>query len=208
VLRRIFVPAAGLWLLRILLPLCLLAGTAVAVQGLVRVVGTGQAAPVADRSASLRLGTAGAGRHPVTLPHSPAPAPQQTARPAPAGAAPPTPAVPVTPVPVTPVQVTRPVDIVNASDIRGLATRTAAVLRARGVPVASVGNLTPAQHEWRGDGPTRPTVFYPPGDDLQARTLATMAHAPVVAPAPRWLPSQGRLVLVVTAASDGPSARS
>lgn len=195
-LRRIFVPAAGLWLLRILLPLCLLAGTAVAVKGLVRVVGARQATPVTDHAASLRLGTAAAGQRPVTLPRPPAPAPQQT-----------TP-IPKQPTLKAPVPVTRPVDVVNASDIRGLATRTATVLRARGVTVASVGNLSPAQPGSPGDSPTRPTVFYPPGDDLQARSLATMAHAPVVAPAPAWLPSQGRLVLVVTAAPDGLSARS
>jgi hypothetical protein len=194
VLRKIVGPAAGFWLLRTLLPLCLVAGTAVAVLGLFRVVGTGNAAPVAEDSASLRLGAAGGGQLLMTLPSHPAPAAQQAAKPA----APAPAAGPAQPAP--PVRVTRAVDVLNASDVKGLASRTASVLRARGVTVASVSNLSPAPRGWQGKSPTTPTVFYPPGDDQQARSLATLAQAPAVAPAPEWLASQGRLVLVVTAA--------
>jgi hypothetical protein len=83
--------------------------------------------------------------------------------------------------------------VVNASNITGLAGRTAQQLRRRGISVASIGNLAAYAR------PSARTVFYPPGDRDQARLLATLADAPAVAPAPTWLAQGGRLVLVVTA---------
>ena len=88
--------------------------------------------------------------------------------------------------------VTSAVDVVNATDVTGLAGRTASALRAHGVVVASIGNLRAALRPEAG------TVFYPPGRSSQARTLASLAGAPVVAPTPTWFAARGRLVLVVT----------
>ncbi len=95
-----------------------------------------------------------------------------------------------------PERLTRPVVVVNASAVRGLATRTASMLRERGVTVVGVGNLTV------GRKPATPTVYYPPGQSGQARALATLSATPTVAPAPQWLQAAGKLVLVVTERSN------
>jgi LytR cell envelope-related transcriptional attenuator len=86
----------------------------------------------------------------------------------------------------------------NASGVTGLAGRTATLLRARGVSVAAVGNLNTSDSTQR---PSTRTVFYPPGGRGQAQTLAVLSDAPAVAPAPGWLPTAGKLVLVLTDAS-------
>jgi hypothetical protein len=95
-------------------------------------------------------------------------------------------------------RLTSAVDVVNASGISGLASRTALVLRSRGVTIAAIGNLAAAVR------PGTRTVFYPPGERGQAQALATLADAPTVAPAPSWLQPGGKLVLVVVAASPNP----
>jgi hypothetical protein len=89
------------------------------------------------------------------------------------------------------VPVTSPVAVFNASHVKGLAGRTATFLREHGVLVASVDNLSADQLFTR-------TVFYPPGQLGQARTLAALTDAPDVQPVPTWLRTNGRLVLVVT----------
>lgn len=162
--------------------------------GLFRVVSQPAASPVSEQSPSLKLGAAGAGAKggAVVAPFAartktPSPAAKAT-RPAqsPAGAA--AAAQPVT------KPITGPVVVVNASGITGLAGRTATLLRERGVSVAAIGNLNPAA----GQRPTTRTVFYPPGGRGQAQTLAILSDAPAVAPAPHWLQTAGRLVLVLT----------
>jgi hypothetical protein len=167
------------------LPLCVVAASIVAVQGLFRVVGQ-PTAPLASQQSpllDLAAGAAGAPDRPAIAPASPRPSPTQLPRPPPATRA------------TTSEHVSRPVAVLNASDITGLAERTAVMLRLRGVRVASVGNLSPAQR------PSTPTVYYPPGGRGQAQALATLTGAKAVAPAPGWLPPDGRLVLVVTDAS-------
>jgi hypothetical protein len=169
---------AAIRLLHLLLPLCLLAAAGVAVQGLFRVVRQPQAQPLSEQTPSLRLG--GVSASPAPLPAAAAaPTPLPTPRPAPS--------------PATAPRLTSPVVVVNASDITGLAGRTAQELRRHGISVASIGNLTAYER------PSAGTVFYPPGDRDQARLLATLADAPAVAPAPGWLVQGGKLVLVVTA---------
>ncbi len=171
-------PAAAR-LLRWVLPLCLLAAAAVAGQGLYRVVGT-PAAAVTTGAPSLSLGS-GSGAGTASLPpRTPAPSPatsQGTTRTGP------------------PEPVTKPVVVINASNVTGLAGRTATLLRQRGVSVAAIGNLAAAQR------PAIRTVYYPPGGRGQARTLAALTGASAVAPAPQWLGAHGRLVLVVTGAT-------
>ena len=165
----------------------MLAATIVAVQGLFRVVGAPAAQPVSEQSPSLQLGVAGTAKvAPVVV--LPTPIPTPTPTPSPSSSPPPK---------LKPVAepLTQPVVVINATAITGLAGRTAALLRQRGVTVASIGNLGAA------DRPSRPTVFYPPGGLGQAETLASLSHAPTVAPAPGWLRSGGRLVLVITDSS-------
>ena len=163
--------------LRLLLPVCLLVATGVALSGLWRVLERTTPATSAEPGTSLELGgpnTAPGGADPV-VPSAPV---QQPA------------AEPTAPAP-TPVRVTSAVAVVNASRVAGLARRTADALRARGITVASVGNFTAA------DRPAQRTVYYPPGGVAQARELARMAGGASVAPAPRWVAAGDRLVLVV-----------
>ena len=168
-------------LLRLLLPLCLVIATAVAVQGLWRVLGrTTESAP-AQQAVSLQLGAASAADRPVASP----PEPTRAAANRPSTAA--------SRIPARPVAVTTAVDVVNASGISGLARRTATDLRAKGITVASVGNLTTGAGK-----PAARTVYYPPGAAPQARALASLAGAAVVAPAPTGIDPHGKLVLVVT----------
>jgi hypothetical protein len=94
-----------------------------------------------------------------------------------------------------PVPVTSSVTVFDASTIGGLASRAAAWLREKGVAVASVANFSGTQKPYEG------TVFYAPGLETQAHALADLIGAPAVAPAPDWLPADGRLVLVVTDSS-------
>jgi hypothetical protein len=174
-------------LLRLLLPLCLLGAAAVAVAGLFRVVGQPSASPDTAQSPSLRLGAAGAGAGAVpvaaaTKAAPPLPRPTQ----APPAAA------------STALPVTKPVVVMNASGISGLAGRTATLLRERGVSVAAIGNLSTSGGTQR---PSTRTVFYPPGGRGQAQTLAVLSDAPAVAPAPEWLQTAGKLVLVLTDAT-------
>ena len=178
------VRAAAAWLLRMLLPVCVLAATVVAVMGLLRVGGQPAATPVSQDSPSLRLGAAGGGTDDAPNVVPPAAVPTRTPSPAPA-----------TPQAPAPEPVTKSVVVINASAISGLAGRTANALRLRGVSVAAVGNLSAARR------PVTRTVFYPPGGLAQAQTLATLTDAPSVAPAPGWLPPDGKLVLVVTDSS-------
>jgi hypothetical protein len=99
-----------------------------------------------------------------------------------------------------PVPVTSSVAVFNASAIRGLATRAAVLLREKGVSVAAVANLSGSQKPYEG------TVFYAPGLEAQARSLAGLIGAPAIAPAPSWIHTDGRLVLVVTDSSISASA--
>ncbi len=174
-------------LLRLLLPLCLVIATAVAVQGLWRVLGrTTETAPT-QQAVSLELGASSAADRPAAA-DEPAAAPLEPTRAA-AGR----PSTTASRVPTRPVAVTAAVDVVNASGISGLARRAATDLRAKGITVASVGNLT------TGTGkPAARTVYYPPGAAPQARALARLAGAAVVAPAPTGIDPHGKLVLVVT----------
>ncbi len=176
-------------MLRLLLPLCLLAATAVAVVGLFRVVGQPAASPVSQESPSLKLGAA-ANQAPVPLAGAPG-----STRPAAHAARPASPPVtaPVTP-PASAQPVTKPVVVMNASGITGLAGRTATLLRERGVSVAGIGNLSQTGGTQR---PAMRTVFYPPGGRGQAQALAALSDAPAVAPAPNWLQPAGKLVLVL-----------
>ena len=154
--------------------------------GLLRVIGRSSTPAASDAAVSLTLGASGkpaAEPKPVTS--------DSTTQPAP------TPA---------PVAVTSPVAILNASSVRGLASRTAALLRKQGVVVAAVDNLT------GGQKPDVRTVFYPPGEQAQAQALADLSGTSQVAPAPGWIPADGRLVLVLTEPSttsaSGPLSRS
>jgi hypothetical protein len=143
--------------------------------GLWRVIGRSSTPALSQAAVSLTLG-----------------APGKTADVPPAKALPtPTPVVTVNPASV-PVPVTSPVAIFNASTVRGLASRTAALLRQKGVHVEAVDNLQAAQRPYQG------TVFYPPGQKAQAAALANLSGASAVQPAPNWIPADGRLVLVVT----------
>ena len=172
-------------LLRLLLPLCLVVATAVAVQGLWRVLGRTTGSAPTQQAVSLQLGASSAADRPAVAAASP---------PEPTRAAANGPRTTATHTPARPVGVTAAVDVVNASGISGLARRTATDLRAKGVTVASVGNLRPT-----GSGkPTARTVYYPPGAAPQARALARLADAAVVAPAPTGIDPHGKLVLVVT----------
>ena len=155
--------------------------------GLWRVVSRSNEPAVAQTAVSLTLG--GPGPLAAAPTSSPTTAPTASPTSTPSAAAAPAP---------RPVPVTSPVAIFNASNTRGLATRTAALLRARGVAVAAVANLSGTRKPFEG------TVFYAPGLEAQARTLAGLIGAPAVAPAPDWIPADGRLVLVVT----GPSTTS
>lgn len=174
VARRISARDLAVRGLQLVLPVCLLAAATVAVLGLFRVVSRPATQPVSQQSPTLRLG--GAAR--------------STAMPLPSAELRPVAAAP-RPTP-EPARLTSQVMVVNASTVKGLAGRTAAALRRRGVIVASIGNLDVAAR------PVIRTVFYPPGDRGQARTLASISGAAVVAPAPRWLQPDGKLVLVVT----------
>lgn len=164
-------------LLHLLLPLCILAAAGVAVAGLFRSVAPPPAEPHSDPTPSLRLGGPSAGAvtplPAATLSPIPHPSPSST---------PP------------PPRVVSPVVVINASNITGLAGRTAQQLRRRGISVAFIGNMETATR------PDTRTVFYPPGGQTQAEVLASLANAPAVAPAPVWLREGGKLVLVVTAA--------
>jgi hypothetical protein len=93
------------------------------------------------------------------------------------------------------VRVTSPVAVYNASAIHGLATRTAELLREKGITISAVDNLVGTQKL------SEATVFYAPGLQAQARTLAGLIGATAVAPAPAWIPAGGKLVLVVTDSS-------
>jgi hypothetical protein len=171
--------------LRYLLPLCLVAATAVAGMGLWRVVGRTSTPSFSQAAVSLTLGAPGkttADASAAATAANPVPKPSLVASPAPVASP-------------KPVPVTSPVAILNASAIHGLAARLAALLREKGVVVASVDNLRSAHKPGQG------TVFYPPGQEDQAQTLASLSGAPAVAPAPDWIAANGRLVLVVTDSS-------
>ena len=173
-------------LLRLLLPLCLVIATAVAVQGLWRVLGrTTESAPT-QQAVSLQLGAAGSDR--PSAADRPVAAPPEPTR-----AAANRPSTTASRIPTRPVAVTAAVDVINASGISGLARRTATDLRSKGITVASVGNLTTEAGK-----PAARTVYYPPGAAPQARALASLADAAVVAPAPTGIDPHGKLVLVVT----------
>jgi hypothetical protein len=166
----------------------MLAAAVVASQGLLHVISRTNAPAVSQSSVSLTLGASGeSAASPAALPKPVAPKASPVATP-------------------VPVPVTSPVVIFNASDIRGLATHTAAFLREQGVVVATVDNLPGSQK------PALKTVFYSPGQEAQARTLANLSGAPEVAPVPDWIPADGRLVLVLTDPSitnaSGPVPRS
>ena len=150
----------------------MVAATVVAGMGLLRVIDRTNQPSLSQTAVSLTLG--GPGRPTPTPPITPSPTPASSASPTP---------------------VTSPVAVFNASSISGLATRTAALLRERGVTIDAVANLAGSQKLAEG------TVFYPPGQAAQARTLAHLIGAPAVAPAPSWIQANGRLVLVVTDSS-------
>lgn len=116
------------------------------------------------------------------------PAPASTPEASPAAAAP-------ARIQAVPAPVTSPVAVFNASTVHGLASRAAALLRAKGLVVVAVDNLGGIQK------PTLPTVFYAPGQQAQAHTLAALTGARAVTPAPAWIRADGRLVLVVTDSS-------
>jgi hypothetical protein len=164
-------------LLRYLLPFCLVAATVVAGMGLLRVIGRSSEPTPSQTAVALTLGGP-AQSVPSRFPATPFPA-AVSASPS----ASPTP---------RPVPVTSSVAVLNASTIRGLATRAAALLREKGVTVAAIANLSGTQK------PTEGTVFYAPGLEAQARALAGLLGGPAVAPAPDWIPADGKLVLVVT----------
>jgi LytR cell envelope-related transcriptional attenuator len=176
-------------LLRLLLPLCLLGATSIAVAGLFRVVGQPTASSVSQQSTSLKLGTAGADANAVPLAVGGRSTPPSSEPASPTHA----PAAAATAQPVT-----KPVVVMNASGISGLAGRTADLLRERGVSVTAIGNLSTTDNAQR---PLMRTVFYPPGGRGQAQTLAVLSDAPAVVPAPGWLQPAGKLVLVLTAAT-------
>jgi LytR cell envelope-related transcriptional attenuator len=175
-MRGTRVPAAALRLLRYALPVCLVAASIVAAMGLFRVVGRPATEPLSQQAPSLHLGASpGAASPPVALPTpTPTPTPSPTPRPR----------------PLAPL--TAPVAVFNASGVSGLAGRTAAALRLRGVNVASIGNLSQALR------PAGTAVYYPPGIRSQAQTLAKLSGATTVSPAPEWLAAAGTLVLVLT----------
>jgi hypothetical protein len=171
------------WALRLLLPVCLIVAGTVAAAGLWRVLGRTTAETSSAPSVSLALGPGSAPAPAAVGPETAAPGVRQVTRPAGAGT------VSASPVPV---RVTAAVDVVNASSVAGLARRTATELQAKGVAIGTVGNLTAAAR------PTARTVYFAPGAQPQARALARLAGASAVLPAPAWLRTNGRLVLVVT----------
>jgi hypothetical protein len=83
--------------------------------------------------------------------------------------------------------------VYNASGVSGLAGRTAALLRLRGVNVASIGNLSTALEPSAGTA-----VYYAPGIRSQAEALANLVGVADISPAPAGLSSAGTLVLVLT----------
>jgi hypothetical protein len=145
--------------------------------GLLRVVGRSSEPSLSQTAVSLTLGGAGQPTAPT-----PVPTPMST----------PKVLKPAVPSPTRRVPVTSPVAVINASGIQGLAARAAALLRTKGVTVATVGNLTGARKPFEG------TIYFPPGLEAQAHTLAGLSGISAVAAAPTWLPADGRLVLVVT----------
>jgi hypothetical protein len=179
-MRGTRLPAAALRLLRYVLPACVVAASVVAALGLFRVVGSPGVEPLSQQAPSLRLGVA------PRATSGPIRAPTPTASPTPRLTPRPSPLARLTPL-------TAPVVVFNASNVTGLAGRTAAALRLHGVKVASIGNL---------DTSLRPTagtaVYYPPGIRGQAQTLAKLSGAATISPAPAWLGAAGTLVLVLT----------
>ncbi len=175
--------ATAVLLLRFALPVCLVAASCVAVLGLFRDVSQPATRAASEPAPSLRLGTGSS---------SPTPLPTPTPAPTPA------------PLPISspsPEPLTAPVEIFNASGVTGLATRTAAALRRRGITVASIGNLSTAPQPQAGTA-----VYYPPGARSQAQTLAHLSGALTVSPAPDGLASAGTLVLVLTDADSAAAA--
>jgi hypothetical protein len=174
--------ARAVRLLRLALPLCLIAAALVAGQGLLRVVGRPAAGPSGSATPSLELGRKAADSTPL---NQAAPAAIPTPTPAPTPFRPEAASTPIA------TMVTQPVAVFNASAVSGLARRTAAQLRARGISVTAIGNVAQAHR------PGGRTVFYAPGQSVPARALATLTGA-AAAPAPSWLEAKGRLVLVLT----------
>ncbi len=180
-MRATRIRAAALLLLRFALPVCVLAASCVAVFGLFRDVSQPAAQAASEPAPSLRLGSGSGAASP-----SPVPSPSPSRSPAPAA---------------SPEPLTAPVEIFNASGVTGLATRTAAQLRLRGITVAAIGNLTAAPQPAAGTA-----VYYPPGSRSQAQTLAHLLGAETIAPAPNGFGSAGTLVLVLTVAKSAASA--
>jgi LytR cell envelope-related transcriptional attenuator len=174
--RGIRVRAAAIRLLRLGLPACVVAASCVALLGLFRVVSRPAAEPASQQAPSLRLGSdaSPAPRNPVASRRP------SLATPAEGSSTPP------------PRALTASVAVFNASGIEGLAGQMATTLQQEGVTVASIGNFNPQLR------PAVATVYYPPGIRAQAQTLARLSGAPMVSPAPGWLETAGRLVLVVT----------
>ncbi len=173
--------------LRYLLPISLIAATLVAGQGLLVVLGRTGAPAVSEDPVSLNLGAAGvAPSNPLaTVPPAKVPSPKVSLeKPSSSHAA--------TRSRPAPPPVTSPVAVFNAGHVRGLAGRAATFLRAHGVVVTTVDNLSSATPL------SARTVFYPPGKVGQARTLAALTDTTSVQPAPAWLGGKGKLVLVVT----------
>ncbi|HEX4429712.1 MAG TPA: LytR C-terminal domain-containing protein [Frankiaceae bacterium] len=166
------VPAAALRLLRYALPLCLVAASVIAVLGLLRVVGRPATEPLSQQVPSLDLGASSRASVPPIARPSPTAIPRAA------------------PTPLAPL--TAPVAVFNATGVSGLAGRTAAALRLRGVNVAAIGNLT---QDLR---PAATAVYYPPGIRGQAQTLAKLSGAATISPAPAGLGATGTLVLVLT----------
>jgi hypothetical protein len=99
-----------------------------------------------------------------TPPVSPTSSASTPTSPAPSKTPPSPPPTKTQPVPVAPPVVHAPSVVLNETTSRGLAARVAAVLRSKGWVVTGVGN-------WRGEISTT-TVYYPPGMEAAARSLA------------------------------------
>jgi len=118
---------------------------------------------------------------------TPTPSPVQTPVQTPTAPAPPVSEPPAT---AQPVVAKVPVTVLNNSRRDGLGHEVAAELRAKGWPIAKIGN-------YRGRL-AMTTVFYLPGQLPQARELAReFAQIRRIEPRPASLPGQG-LTLVVT----------
>ena len=146
-----------------------MAASCVAISGLFRVVNPATEA-TAQQAPSLNLGSG-----------SPTPSPSPSPSSSPSPAAPPPTGVPLT----------APVEVINASGVTGLGSRTAAQLRARGVTVTAISSLSAPLAAGAA-------VYYSPGSTReQAQALAQLTGAATISPAPAGLGSAGTLVLVL-----------